>query len=507
MQLMANNKKLLSAISPVFSIFVANNKSINMQTDIIGRKNEIAILEEALQSKEAEMVAIMGRRRIGKTFLITNTYQKHIVFELSGTQGATMPQQLKNFRDELTTAYDQALPIAIPEDWLSAFQLLKQYVKTLDITEKKVLFFDEVPWLAGHKSGFLEALGYFWNSWASRQNLVVVICGSAASWMIRRVVHDKGGLHNRITKRIYLQPFTLLETEVFLKSNAVFYDRFQLAQLYMALGGVPQYLKEVKVGQSAAQNIDRICFSKDGQLHDEFSKLYTALFTNADKHLAVIRALSLKWKGMNRIEIIEKTKIDSGGGTTNLLEELEQSGFITSYLPFGKKQREKIYRLTDAYSLFFLHFIEKNSTEAGTWLKISQSQKFKSWSGYAFENLCLSHLPQIKKALGIGGVFTSASTFYKSTTPDLGGAQIDLVLDRNDRIVNLFEMKFYDTVFVPTQDFADALREKKAVFKAYTDTKKHLSWVVVSAFGIKQNQYSLGLVDNILTLDALFEEI
>ena len=480
---------------------------MNMQTTIIGRKKEIAILQEAIASNEAEMVAILGRRRIGKTFLVTEVYKNRLVFEISGTQNASVRQQLKNFRDELAAVYGSSLPLAVPEDWLSAFQLLKQYLKTRNSIEKEVLFFDEVPWLTGHKSGFLEALGYFWNTWASRQNLVVVICGSAASWMIRRVVHDKGGLHNRITKRIHLQPFTLLETETYLQSKAVFYDRFQLVQLYMALGGIPQYLKEVKAGQSAVQNIDRICFSQEGQLHDEFSKLYTALFNQADRHLEVIRVLSLKWKGMTRAEIIEKIRFDSGGVITNLLEELEQSGFITSYFPFGKKLRDKIYRLTDAYSLFFLHFIEQNAKESGTWLKLSTSQKFKSWSGYAFENICLSHLPQIKKALGISGVLTSASTFYKNSTPDLSGAQIDLVLDRNDRIVNLFEMKFYDDVFVPNQNFADGLREKRRVFKAHTGTKKQVSWVLLSAFGIKHNQYSLGLVDNVLTLDALFEDI
>jgi uncharacterized protein len=478
-----------------------------MQTRIIGRKKEIATLQEALTSDEAEMVAILGRRRIGKTFLVTNTYQEHLVFELSGAQGATTHQQLKNFRDELTDLQNSPLPIEIPEDWLSAFQLLKKHLKTIESPQKKVVFFDEVPWLAAHKSGFLEALGYFWNSWASRQNLVVVICGSAASWMIRRIVHDKGGLHNRITKQIYLQPFTLSETESFLQSKEIFYDRLQISHLYMALGGVPQYLKEVKSGQSAAQNIDRICFAQGGALRDEFTKLYAALFNQADKHIAVIRVLSQKWKGMDRIEVIQKAKLDSGGSTTTLLEELEQSGFITSYLPFGKKKRDKIYRLTDSYSLFYLHFMEQNTLEAGAWLQLSQSQKFKSWAGYAFENICLCHVPQIKKALGISGVYTSVSTFYKNSTTDSEGAQIDLVMDRKDRIVNLFEMKFYEDVFTPTLDFADGLRRKKSVFKTETDTKKQLSWVLLSSFGIKHNQHSLGLVDNSLTMEVLFEEV
>ncbi len=477
-----------------------------MKKNIVGRREEIKILQETLYSQEAEMVAIFGRRRIGKTFLISTVFEKEIVFELSGTQGGSLIQQLKNFRDELSIQYKTPFLVEIPEDWLGAFQLLKQYLLSLENTEKKVIFFDEVPWLSGRKSGFLEALGYFWNSWASRQNIVLVICGSAASWMIRRIVHDKGGLHNRITKRIHLQPFTLSETEDFLQSRGVFFDRFQLLHLYMAMGGVPQYLKEVKPNLSATQNIDKICFSNGGLLQDEFSKLYGALFSNADKHISIIRALAQKWKGMDRDEILQKTKLDSGGGFTTHLEELEQSGFIMSYQPFGKKVRDKIYRLTDAYSLFYLHFIENTSNQEGIWLQLSQSQKFKSWSGYAFENLCLNHLPQIKKALGISGIFASPSTFYKKQTPELGGTQIDLVLDRKDHVINLFEMKFYEDTFVPTKSFADNLREKRLIFKTYTQTKKQISWVMISAYGIKHNQHSLGLVDSVLTIDDLFEK-
>jgi uncharacterized protein len=504
---MAKNNFLFFATTIIFTILVAKNKTIDMNTSIIGRKKEIQILQEALTSNEAEMVAILGRRRIGKTFLISSVYAEHLIYELSGTQGATTKKQLKNFRDELAVFSGSPMPLEIPQDWLSAFQLLKQYIKTLDITHKKVIFFDEVPWLNGQKSGFLEALGYFWNSWASRQNLIVVICGSAASWMIRRVVHDKGGLHNRITKRIYLQPFTLMETEAYLHSRDILYNRSQILHLYMILGGVPQYLKEIKKGQSAIQNIDRICFSDNGQLTDEFSKLYSALFSHAERHITVIRALASKWLGMDRMEIIEKTGFDTGGGVSSLLEELEQSGFINSYYPFGKKTREKIYRLTDPYSLFYLHFIETSTKEEGSWKQISQSQKYKAWSGYAFENLCLKHLPQIKKELGIAGIYTEASSFYHKKTGDIGGAQIDLVLDRKDQVINLFEIKFYDEIFNPSKSFADGLNEKKSVFKAVTNTKKQISWVLLAAFGINHNQFSLGLVDNTIGLDALFGDI
>ena len=264
-----------------------------MPTNLIGRKAERTILEEALLSNEAEMVSVIGRRRVGKTFLVTSTYREQTLFEITGIQNATRPLQLRNFRDVLTEYSQSNLPIEIPTDWLAAFQLLKQYLKPLLNSQKKVLFFDELPWLDTHKSGFLQAFGYFWNSWASRQNLVIVICSSAASWMIQKVVRDKGGLHNRITKRIHLKPFTLAETETYLKSRHIHFDRYQLLHLYMAMGGIPHYLKEIKGGKSAAQNIDTICFSETGLLKDEFSNLFAALFKNSDKHIEVIRSFCL----------------------------------------------------------------------------------------------------------------------------------------------------------------------------------------------------------------------
>jgi uncharacterized protein len=475
-----------------------------MSQDIVGRKVELAVLQAALTSNEAEMVAVLGRRRIGKTFLVTSAYRDSISFELSGTQNATTETQLKNFRDELSHFYGGTLPLEIPQDWNSAFQMLRQYWSTLDPKEKKVIFFDELPWLAGQKSGFLEALGYFWNSWASRQNLVVVICGSAASWMISKVVHNQGGLHNRITKRLHLMPFTLQETEAYLSNRHITFDRYQIVQLYMALGGVPHYLKEVTASKSATQNIERICFSREGQLRDEFSKLYHALFNNAQQHIAVIRALATKWTGLQRNEILEITKQGTGSHFSTLLDELEQSGFISSYQAFGKKTQGKTYRLTDPYSLFYLHFIEQSSQDTDTWMQLSQTQRFKSWAAYAFENIALQHVPQIKRGLGIGGVYVTASSFHAKKMDNLPGAQIDLLLDRNDRVINLIEIKFYDQPFIPDKAFHEQLMRRKLVFNTVSGTRKHLSWVLLSPYGIIHNQYSLGYVDNSLTLDELF---
>jgi len=477
-----------------------------MQEQLIGRQKEQEILQKAWTSKRSEMVAIIGRRRVGKTFLVRSFFEGKFDFEITGIQNAPQKEQLKNFKLQLEKFANPTLPIEQPKDWLDAFVLLIRHLESLEKNKRKLVFLDELPWLATNRSGFLRALGYFWNSWADQQNIVVVICGSAASWMIQKVVNHKGGLHNRITKRIFLKPFNLPETEHFLKSREVFLDRYQILQLYMAMGGIPHYLGEVEAGLSATQNIDQICFSDNGMLRGEFSRLYPALFENSENHIEIIRALARKNSGLTRQELISQTRFSDGGGLTKVLQELDASGFISSYYPFGKKKRKLLYRLTDEYSLFYLYFIEnKVHEEENIWRKLSQTQSWKTWSGYAYENICLKHIPEIKKSIGISGVYSESAAFYHKATEETDGAQIDLVIDRNDHVINLFEIKFYNEEFVLTKDYASKLRKKMGVFRQVTKTKKQLFYMVITTFGLKNNSHSLGLVHKALDLDDLFE--
>lgn len=476
-----------------------------MASPIIGRKEELLTLAKVLQSPEAELVAVTGRRRIGKTFLVTSAYQEHFIFDMIGVQNGLLEAQLQNFTDQLELYTKPDFPLKAPANWAEAFRMLRNYIQNKAFETKKVLFFDELPWLAGQKSGFLEAFGYFWNSWAVRQNLVIVICGSAASWMIQQVVNDKGGLHNRITKHLHLEPFTLAETEAFLQSREVFFDRYQITQIYMAMGGVPHYLKELDSEKSPLQNIETLCFSKKGILSDEFNRLYPSLFANADNHITVIRTLAQKKQGMTRNELVDASKLPNGGGLSKILEELDQSGFITEYFPFGKKKKEKIYRLSDEYSLFYLQFIERHRYQTGSiWQSLSQTPAYKSWAGYAFEGLCLKHLEQIKHAMGISGIYAVSSSFYKKGTAQNDGLQIDMVLDRNDHIINLFEIKYYNKVYTMTKDYADDLRQKLWLFQDNTKTTKQVNWVFITTFGLTRNQYATGLVNKAITLDDLF---
>ena len=476
-----------------------------MDTSFIGREKEIELLEKALLSKEAEMISVIGRRRIGKTFLIKNVYKDQIVFELTGTKNAPFHEQLQNFLLSLHLATGNSTIGKAPTNWMEAFFMLINYLKQLDLNKKQVVFLDELPWLSTHRSGFLRGLSFFWNSWAVNQNIIVVICGSAASWMIQKVVNDTGGLHNRITRRIYLNPFTLTETEKYLQSRNIGLNRYHLLQLYMAMGGIPHYLKEIEAGKSATQNIEDICFAKTGLLKDEFSNLYTALFEQADNHISIVRSLAKQKTGMTRNQLIEATNLPNGGSMTRALNELVQSGFIDMYLPFGKKANNKVYRLTDEYSLFYIQFIEKNIHEGDqVWQRLSQTQNYKIWCGYAFKNICLKHTNSIKKALQIGGVYSVSSTFFKKGTKSEPGTQIDLVLDRNDQIINLFEIKFYNKPLSISKVYAQTLKDKLHIFEETTKTRKHLFLTIIATFGITANEHSLGLIDQVLTMDDLF---
>jgi len=474
---------------------------------LIGREVESDILSEALYSTEAELIAIYGRRRIGKTFLIHSVYEKNLLFEFSGVHGAMLKQQLLNFSLSMKKASRSPMRPAVSANWIEAFYTLQEYLASKLNNKKAVIFFDEFPWIHTPKSGFLASFEHFWNTWASRQrNLVVVICGSAASWMIRNIVNNKGGLHNRISQKIRLLPFTLREVEEYLKSRKVNLDRYQVLQLYMAFGGVPQYLKNIKPGKSAAQIIDRFCFTKDGTLKGEFNNLYQSLFDNADSHIAIIKALASKAKGLTRKEIIDRCGLSSGGTTTRLLEELVESGFITPYIPYNKNVKNNVFKLSDEYSLFYLKFMDKaRDTGPGTWLRLANTASWKSWSGFAYEGICLKHAFQIKKALGIAGVLSEESVWRYMTAEGGQGVQIDLLIDRNDHSINICEVKYYQSEFTIDKGYAGKLQQKLNVFKEKTKSTKTLFLTMITAYGVKRNNYYTGLVQNEVTMDALFE--
>lgn len=476
---------------------------------IVGRLSEQATLTAAIQSADAELIAVFGRRRVGKTFLIHQFFQKQLVFELTGLHGESMQRQLQNFSQAFRQQCEPQA-IATPTSWLEAFEQLRLHIENRKIrpNSKHVVFFDELPWLATARSGFMAALESFWNTFASRRNdIIVVVCGSAASWMIRKVIGSKGGLHNRTSRRIRLQPFDLHETRQYLRHRRIKLDDFQIAQLYMAVGGIPQYLKHVEPGRSVAQIIDQLCFAKDGLLKDEFQHLYAALFDNHEIHEAIVRSLSSAAQGLTRNEILKKTAISTGGGFTTALRELTECSFIQEHPAHGNVSKNTKYRLADEYSLFYLNWIETNRTSGkDAWLRKATGRKYRTWTGYAFETLCLKHVAQLKRALGIQNVETSESGWRHQAESKIDeGAQIDLVIDRRDHCTNLCEMKFSEVPFTISKRYAGELERKVRVFRQHTGTRNTLFLTMVTAFGLQPNNYAKQLITSHVELCELFE--
>lgn len=473
---------------------------------MIGRKEETATLLDLLQSPSAALVAVYGRRRVGKTFLVKTVYAPYLCLDFTGTQKASLNNQLFKFSDKLKTAFPAVYDVEPPKTWYEAFSQLKHcLLKSENTAHKKVIFFDELPWIASQKSNFLEELAYWWNDWASQQQLVVVLCGSAASWMLQKVVSNKGGLHNRVTQKINLKPFTLAETKLYLESLQIAWDDYQIIQLYMAVGGIPTYLQAVKQGETATQAIDRILFTKDGALRNEFHNLYEALFDNHQNHITIIKTLAQKWSGMSRQEIIAKSGMKDGGGLSKVLEELEASSFIVQIPAFQKKRKDFVYRLSDEYSLFYLKFVEGSSLLGkNAWLKQANENAYTVWTGYAFENLCIKHVEAIKMALGISGIYTETSSFWHKGNQDTEGLQIDLLIDRADRAINLCEIKFYNDDFPMTEALATRLRQKREQFRTLTQTKKMLFNTLITTYGVKHSKSSMAQIDHTITMDKLF---
>ena len=471
----------------------------NHMKEIIGREHEINKLNEIKNKKDASLIAIYGRRRIGKTFLIRNFFQEDILFEITGLFKGTPKDQLENFCNELGKKIN-FLETRKIKTWLAAFQLLESLIMNSESKKKRVIFIDEFPWIAAKGSKFLMAFENFWNQFASQQkNLTIVICGSAASYMVKNILKNKGGLHNRLTDKIRLQPFTLKETALYLKAKNVKYSQYDIAQLYMIIGGVPHYLNKINPTESVSQNIDRLCFHKDSELTLEFDLLFASLFDNSEKHLAIVKALASSLRGMSRNELLEKTGLPSGGDTSLKLEELIQSGFINEYIFYKNKSHLKRYRLTDEYSQFYLKYMVKNKLSGpGTWINLQKSQSYKSWSGFSFENLCLKHIQSVKKALGVSSIYTQSSSWFNKN------AQIDLIIDRDDNVINLCEIKFLNNDFQLTkQDYLN-IKNKVYEFEKETKSRKTIFITLITTFNLKPNEYSNEIITNTLTLKDIF---
>lgn len=470
---------------------------------IIGRAFEQHKLTEIIESGKAEFVAIYGRRRVGKTFLVKEFFDNKFAFYATGLANSNTKTQLVNFTIFLNKSFNKEF--RAPKNWLEAFSILQTELS--HIQGDKVIFIDELPWLDTKKSDFLTGLEFFWNSWASTQSgLKLFVCGSAASWMINKLIRNKGGLYNRVTQRIKIEPFSLQETEVFLKSKDIYVDRYQILNLYMVMGGIPYYLEQIKKGQSVTQNIENICFEETGLLKSEFQFIFSSLFNNSEKHEQLLRKIYSLGTRATRDNLVKQFQLISGGDLTIKLNELEESGFIKSYVPFGINKTKKIYIISDYYTLFYFKFIEHSGKfESGNWKNRIDDASVNAWMGLAYEQICRDHIKNIKKALGIEGIYSETSTWSKKGDEDSSGAQIDLIIDRKDRVINLCEIKYSINSYEITKAYDLNLRNKIGAFKDSTKTKKAVFMTMITTFGLVKNQYSRSIIQNELTMDNLFD--
>ncbi|MBR6248677.1 MAG: ATP-binding protein [Muribaculaceae bacterium] len=474
-----------------------------MDKKLIGREQEIAQLDKCMTSDKSELVVLYGRRRVGKTFLVRNYFNNSFTFTYTGVKGFTKTQQLSNFAKALQLYGNLAERPALV-DWIGAFDMLEQVLMRANSDGKKVIFLDEMPWIDTQKSDFVSALENFWNGWAAHQgDIVLIACGSATSWIVDKLLHNKGGLFNRTTRHIYLRPFNLAEVEEYLDYYGFGWDRYQIAQCYMILGGIPFYLTMLDASMSLAQNIDALFFAGvNASLRMEYDELFASLFNNPEGYISVVKALSQHREGLTRTQISELTSI-SGERLTTILRDLDRCDFTFSYMRFGNKRNNVIYRIKDFYSLFFYRFVDgHNINETSYWSQLQGTPEVVAWQGLSFELLCLLHIEAIKRRLGINVIRTNVTT-WRSKSRD-SNSQIDLVIERADRIINLCEMKFSGDVYNITKAYAQRLLERKSQFVAETATRCSTQLTMVTTFGILIGKNS-AIVNSQVVLDDLFE--
>ena len=504
---------------------------------IIGREKEQKQLEKLYASEQSEFVALYGRRRVGKTYLIKETFHDHFAFRHTGLQKAPKKVQLKEFATSLRIAGMRNVPKL--KDWFDAFNALGELLESQP-EGKKVVFIDELPWMDTPKSNIVSALDHFWNSWANyRNDILLIVCGSATSWIIKKIIKNYGGLHNRLTRRIVLPPFTLHECELYATARNLGYTREQMLETYMVLGGIPYYWSLLQRELSWAQNIDELFFAPAAQLDGEFEALYAALFRHPEPHIRIVKILGTKKVGMTRSEIVDVLGEDTGGTLSNVLEELEQCGFIRAYNAIGKAKKDTMFQLIDNYTLFYFQFILENKQGDGAfWSRSFLKPVYNSWSGLAFERVCMQHLPQIKASLGIAGVGANACSWtYRPVVNgerlevsgedvngerlavsgddalDAGenkakqeqGAQIDMLIDRDDQVIDICEMKFSHDRYTIKKGLDEAMRRRRNLFMEKTETRKAVRIVLVTTYGVVDNPYA-GNVHNVVTMEDLFKE-
>ena len=476
---------------------------------IVGREYEQKIIWDYIDSNKAELIAVYGRRRVGKTFLVKSLFDNKFDFSFTGLYNVTRAVHLAQFQKYLEQYSGQKVKRL--KDWFEAFNALRDYLETLQ-RDRIIVFLDEIPWMDTPKSNFLAAFSQFWNDWASmKSNLKLFVCGSATTWMLSKFIGDKGGIYGRVCRPIWLAPFNLAETELFLKEiKGIEVNRHQLIKVYMVLGGIPYYLDMLAKDTPVDVCIDNLFFKQGAPLRKEFDFLFRSLFNESRIYKNTISALATRQRGLTRQEILEELRLQEGGTLTEILENLIKCDFVRKYTAIGKTERDAMYQLTDLFSLFHIKYVENhNGQDEHLWSKLAGRDQVTSWSGYAFEQVCLQHIPQIKAALGIGGIVGnvhswSCKPFTDKDGTSWKGGQIDLLIDRADEVINICEIKYASDLYTLTADYEEKLRNRASLFRLVTKTKKALHHTLITTYGVAKNLHS-GIVQSEVTMEDLFK--
>lgn len=471
---------------------------------LVGRQKELEILNKAALDDKSHFIAIYGRRRIGKTYLVREAYNYSFTFSHAGLSNGNTKEQLYAFFSSLK---DAGLKIKRqPKNWLEAFDYLKDLIKQ-STEKKKIIFLDELSWMDTARSDLMMALESFWNGFASaRKDVVLIVCASATSWILSKVIHNKGGLYNRLTEQIHLEPFELNECLNYVSKNILCLNKEQILQFYMIFGGVPYYWDFIKKEYSLVQNIDNMLFKKDAPLKDEYQYLYASIFRNPESYLKIIEVLANKKIGLTRDEIIKETGIGNTGALSNKLEELEVCGFIRKYNTLGNKKKNALYQLTDPYTLFYHQFLKNYPSDEHFWANQINTPKINTWMGLAFERLCFSHIKQIKKKLGISSVLTEVYSWKTNADLDKGliGSQIDMLIVRKDQVINLCEIKYSNSQYVIDKETDLKIKNKINDFIKASKTKYAIMPTLITTYGLVENSYS-SIINYVVSMEDLFD--
>ena len=483
-----------------------------MKELIIARKEEQRVLQSLKNENTAQFLAVYGRRRVGKTFLIREFFEDSFSFKHTALSplelkdinpDALYKAQLAEFKKSLVR-YGHNNDNLIT-DWFEAFDRLRELIESKRTREKAIVFIDEMPWLDTPRAGFISALEHFWNDYGSgKHNLLLIVCGSSTTWMLDKLIHNQGGLYGRTTKEMHIHPFTLSECEEYYKSRGIMMDRYDILQSYMILGGVAYYMSYMEKGRSLAQNIDSLFFCQGGRLEDEYNKLFTSLFGENDKYQKIVEFLSKSRYGATQDEIANAVGMSRGGTLSKMIKALVKSDLVISYYDFKGSNKEANYKLTDLFCLFYLNFVRKHPTTNQTfWQDNQNSPKLNAWRGLAFEDVCFVHQNEIRHALGIGGVHTEIYPWRNESTTAGKGAQIDMIIDRADRVMNVCEIKFTIGEFTIDKNYDAALRNKIATVMELTRGRRNPQMTLITTYGLKDNQYS-NRIQRIVTMNDLF---